>query len=119
MVSRSRYDDGSQVASSILRTSSRPAVRSAPDPMTTARWWTWVELNPETARSLGVSDDDVVRVLSPHGQLEAPVVVYPGIRPDVVAIPVGQGHGDYGRFAERRGSNPLAFNRLTHFGCNP
>jgi len=35
------------------------------------------------------------------------VVVYPGIRPDVVAIPVGQGHTDYGRFAQRRGSNPL------------
>jgi anaerobic selenocysteine-containing dehydrogenase len=85
-----------------------PWLQETPDPMTTARWWTWVELNPETARSLGVSDNDVVRVISPYGQLEAPVVVYPGIRPDVVAIPVGQGHGDYGRFAERRGSNPLA-----------
>jgi molybdopterin-containing oxidoreductase family iron-sulfur binding subunit len=35
-------------------------------------------------------------------------VVYPGIRPDVVAIPVGQGHADYGRYAARRGSNPMA-----------
>ena len=85
-----------------------PWLQEAPDPMTTARWGTWVELNPVTAASLGVSDDDVVRVISPYGQLEAPVVVYPGIRPDVVAIPVGQGHRDYGRFAERRGSNPLA-----------
>jgi anaerobic selenocysteine-containing dehydrogenase len=67
-----------------------------------------VELNPVTAQSLGVKDNDVVRVISPYGQLEAPVVVYPGIRPDVVAIPVGQGHHDYGRFAEHRGSNPLA-----------
>ena len=80
-----------------------------PDPMTTARWGTWVELNPETARSLGVGDNDVVRVVSPYGELEAPVVVYPGIRPDVVAIPVGQGHRDYGRFAQAAsGSNPLA-----------
>jgi molybdopterin-containing oxidoreductase family iron-sulfur binding subunit len=40
--------------------------------------------------------------------LEASVVVYPGIRPDVVAIPVGQGHQDYGRFAQAvSGSNPL------------
>src|SRR5574341_2301523 len=85
-----------------------PWLQEAPDPMTTARWGTWVELNPKTALSLGVSDNDVVRVISPHGQLEAPVVVYPGIRPDVVAVPVGQGHNDYGRFAERRGSNPLA-----------
>src|SRR5512143_3856821 len=84
-----------------------PWLQETPDPMTTARWWTWVELNPVTAQSLGVADNDVVRVISPYGQLEAPVVVYPGIRPDMVAVPVGQGHDDYGRFAERRGSNPL------------
>ncbi len=85
-----------------------PWLQEMPDPMTTARWGTWVELNPETARSLGVSDNDVVRVISPYGELEAPVVVYPGIRPDVVAIPVGQGHRDYGRFAQAAsGSNPL------------
>jgi anaerobic selenocysteine-containing dehydrogenase len=86
-----------------------PWLQEMPDPMTTARWGTWVELNPETARSLGVGDNDVVRVVSPYGELEAPVVVYPGIRPDVVAIPVGQGHRDYGRFAQAAsGSNPLA-----------
>jgi anaerobic selenocysteine-containing dehydrogenase len=85
-----------------------PWLQEMPDPMTTARWWTWVELNPVTARSLGVGDNDVVRVISPYGELEAPAVVYPGIRPDVVAVPVGQGHQDYGRFAERRGSNPMA-----------
>jgi anaerobic selenocysteine-containing dehydrogenase len=85
-----------------------PWLQEAPDPMTTARWGTWVELNPETAITLGVSDNDVVRVISPYGDLEAPVVVYPGIRPDVVAVPVGQGHLDYGRFAARRGSNPLS-----------
>jgi anaerobic selenocysteine-containing dehydrogenase len=78
------------------------------DPMTTARWATWVEINPETARSLNLANNDVVRVISSYGELEAPVVVYPGIRPDVVAIPVGQGHSDYGRFAEQRGSSPLA-----------
>jgi anaerobic selenocysteine-containing dehydrogenase len=75
--------------------------------MTTARWSTWVELNPQTAAGLGVLDDDIVRVISPYGELEAPVVVYPGLRPDVVAIPIGQGHTDYGRFAEGRGANPV------------
>jgi anaerobic selenocysteine-containing dehydrogenase len=85
-----------------------PWLQGAPDPMTTASWGTWVEINPETARSLGVNDDDLVRIISPHGELEAPVVIFPGIRPDVVAIPVGQGHNHYGRFAEQRGSNPIA-----------
>ncbi|HZD55459.1 MAG TPA: molybdopterin dinucleotide binding domain-containing protein, partial [Anaerolineales bacterium] len=85
-----------------------PWLQETPHPMTTACWGTWVELNPETARSLGVIDNDVVRVISPHGELEASVVVYPGIRPDVVGMPVGQGHQDYGRFAQNRGSNPMA-----------
>ncbi len=84
-----------------------PWLQETPDPMTTARWSTWVELNPQTAAGLGVLDDDIVRVISPYGELEAPVVVYPGLRPDVVAIPIGQGHTDYGRFAEGRGANPV------------
>jgi anaerobic selenocysteine-containing dehydrogenase len=84
-----------------------PWLQETPDPMTTARWSTWVELNPDTAAGLGVLDDDIVRVISPYGELEAPVVVYPGLRPDVVAIPIGQGHTDYGRFAEGRGANPV------------
>lgn len=85
-----------------------PWLQGAPDPMTTACWGTWVEINPETADSLGVEDDDVVRVISPNGELEAPVVIYPGIRPDVIAVPIGQGHDHLGRFAQSRGSNPMA-----------
>jgi len=95
------------VALSDGRGANLPWLQETPDPMTTARWGTWVEINPEVARSLGIGDDDIVRVISPHGELEAPVVVYPGIRPDVIAIPVGQGHTDYGRFAQGRGSSPL------------
>jgi anaerobic selenocysteine-containing dehydrogenase len=91
------------------RGANQPWLQETPDPMTTAQWGTWVELNPETARSLGVSNNDVVQVESPHGVLEIPVVVFPGIRPDVVAMPVGQGHQDYGRFARpSSSSNPLA-----------
>lgn len=86
-----------------------PWLQETPDPMTTVQWGAWVELNPETARELGVSDNDIVTIESPAGTLEAQVVVYPGIRPDVVAMPVGQGHTDYGRFAQAAGkSNPLA-----------
>jgi anaerobic selenocysteine-containing dehydrogenase len=86
-----------------------PWLQEAPDPMTTVQWGMWVEVNPKTASTLGISDNDVVQVESPYGILEAPVVIYPGIRPDVVAIPVGQGHQDYGRFAQAgSGSNPLA-----------
>lgn len=75
--------------------------------MTTARWNTWIEINPETAKNLELENNDIVRVISTQGVLEAPVVIFPGIRPDVVAIPIGQGHQDYGRFAAGRGSNVM------------
>ena len=42
-----------------------------------------------------------------EAELKAPVKIYPGISPDVVHIPLGQGHTAYGRFARDRGANPL------------
>ncbi len=89
------------------RGANQPWLQETPDPMTTARWNTWIELNPETARDLGVDDNDLVKVISPFGKLQAAVVVYPGIRPDTVAIPTGQGHQDYGRFAAGRGAKVI------------
>jgi anaerobic selenocysteine-containing dehydrogenase len=84
-----------------------PWLQGIPDPMTAIAWQTWVEINKDTAQKLGVKDGDVVTITSPVGQLEAPVYVFPGIRPDTIAIPIGQGHSDYGRYARGRGSNPL------------
>ena len=89
------------------RGASQPWLQGSPDPMTTLSWQTWVELAPETAKELGVGDGDVVKVTSPHGELEAPVYIYPAIRPDTIAIPIGQGHTDCGRYARDRGSNPM------------
>jgi anaerobic selenocysteine-containing dehydrogenase len=89
------------------RGANQPWLQETPDPMTTARWNTWIEINPETAKNLELENNDIVRVISTQGVLEAPVVIFPGIRPDVVAIPIGQGHQDYGRFAAGRGSNVM------------
>ena len=89
------------------RGANQPWLQETPDPMTTARWNTWIEINPETAKNLELENNDIVRVISTQGVLEAPVVIFPGIRPEVVAIPIGQGHQDYGRFASGRGSNVM------------
>jgi anaerobic selenocysteine-containing dehydrogenase len=85
----------------------QPWLQETPDPMTTARWNTWVEINPQTAKKLGVENNDLVRVRSASSEIEVPVVVYPGIRPDVIAVPIGQGHQDSGRFAAGRGANVI------------
>jgi menaquinone reductase, molybdopterin-binding-like subunit len=66
-----------------------------------------VELNPAGARQLGIREGEIVRIQSPFASIEAPVVFVPGIRPDAVAMPIGQGHTAYGRYAKDRGVNPL------------
>jgi hypothetical protein len=45
-------------------------------------------------------------VRSQAGEIEVVAYLYPAIRPDVVAMPFGQGHTALGRFAEGRGVNP-------------
>ncbi len=84
----------------------RPWLQETADPMTTVMWNSWVEINPKVAEELGLHNDDVVRIVSPYGEIEASVYQYPGLRPDVVAIPFGQGHEALGRYAAGRGSNP-------------
>jgi anaerobic selenocysteine-containing dehydrogenase len=84
----------------------KPWLQETPDPMTTVMWNSWVEVNPKVAEELGLHDDDLVRIVSPYGEIEASVYRYPAIRPDVVAVPFGQGHEAYGRYAAGRGSNP-------------
>lgn len=82
-----------------------PWMQSVTDPITTAAWRTWVEINIRTAQQMGLKEGDVVQVSSSHGTIEALAYPHPGISPDVVAIPTGQGHDGNGRYADGRGSN--------------
>jgi len=92
----------------------KPWLQEVPDPTTSVTWNTWVEMNPETANELGIENDDVVQITSSAGMVEASVYLYPAIRPDTIAIPFGQGHSAYGRYAEGRGVNPADLFGLTY-----
>jgi anaerobic selenocysteine-containing dehydrogenase len=85
-----------------------PWMQELPDVLTTAMWSSWVEINPQTAERLGIAQGDMVAVSSQHGTVRAPAVVSPGIAPDLVAMPIGQGHSNFTRFATGRGANPLS-----------
>ncbi|HUZ45538.1 MAG TPA: molybdopterin-dependent oxidoreductase [Terriglobia bacterium] len=84
-----------------------PWMQEMPDTISTAMWSVWLEINPETADRLGIKQGDLLEVASQHGKLQAPALIAPGIAPDVVAMPVGQGHESYGRYASQRGANPI------------
>lgn len=87
-----------------------PSLQELPDSMTSGMWGSWVEINPRTAASLGIADGDLVEVSSYHGSVRAPAVLYPAIRPEVIAMPYGQGHMAYGRYANGKGANPIQVN---------
>ena len=78
-----------------------------PDPMTMAVWNSWVEINMQVAHRLDIRTGDLVRLTSPHGSVDVLAVPFPAIHPEVVAMPMGQGHAVYGRNAMGRGANPL------------
>ncbi|HET6318236.1 MAG TPA: molybdopterin dinucleotide binding domain-containing protein, partial [Chloroflexota bacterium] len=84
-----------------------PWLQEMPDPLTSAMWSNWVEINNHTAKRLGIGNGDIVEITSSQGTVRAPAVVSPGLAPDVVAMPVGQGHRMFTRYATGRGSNPL------------
>ena len=83
----------------------KPWLQELPDPTTTIMWNTWVEMNPETAHELGVTNDDVVEITSEAGMVKAAVYLYPAIHPGVIAMPFGQGHTAYGRYATSLGTS--------------
>ena len=85
-----------------------PWLQELPDVMTSAMWSSWVEIHPKTGERLGIKQGDLVEIASPQGSVRAPAILSPGIAPDMVAMPVGQGHENFSRFASGRGANPLS-----------
>lgn len=78
------------------------------DPMTSAVWNNWAEINLQTAEKMGIRTGDILRLTTAHGYIDVPAVPSPGIHPNVIAMPIGQGHTRYGADTTRQGSNPLS-----------
>ncbi len=84
-----------------------PWLQELPDPLTTVVWDSWCEIHPETAARLGIAQGDTLEIASAHGRFEVKAMLFPGIHPESLAVPLGQGH-DVGRYAKGVGVNPLA-----------
>ena len=85
-----------------------PWAQSAPDPITSAAWDSWVELNPHTAEEMGLKNNDIVIVESATGRtIRVPLYINPATPPNVASVPMGQGHRAFTSYAARRGANVL------------
>ena len=90
------------------RGANKPWLQELPDMTSKAVWGSWAEVHPDTAKKLGLKSGDAVRIETGAGSVEVPAYPYAGIRPDTVALALGQGHTSYGRYASGRGVNALS-----------
>jgi len=83
----------------------KPWLQELPDPVSKIAWQSWVEVHPSTAKQLGIREGTHLTIETAAGKVTAPAYIYMGVRPDTVAIALGQGHTAYGRFAQNIGVN--------------
>jgi len=87
------------------RGANKPWLQELPDPVSKIAWHSWVEVHPETAARWGVATGDFLLLKSAFGAQKFPAWITPSVRPDVLAVPTGQGHTAYGRYAKDRSAN--------------
>jgi anaerobic selenocysteine-containing dehydrogenase len=68
-----------------------------------------VEINPETAKRIGLSEGKAAKLTTPRGEAEVRVHLYDGIMPGVIALPRGLGHSTNDKYIAGKGVN---FNEL-------
>ncbi len=69
-------------------------------------WLSWVDLNPETARKIGVVHGEKIWLESPIGRIESHALVTEAVPVDMAVMELGGGHKEFGRFARGKRSNP-------------
>jgi anaerobic selenocysteine-containing dehydrogenase len=68
-----------------------------------------IEVNPATAKKLGLSDGKYATLTTPRGSAKVKINFFDGIMPGVIAIPRGLGHTGYGNFLAGKG---ISYNTL-------
>jgi len=96
------------------RGADKPWLQEIPEPVTQLVWDSWAEIHPDTAKEIGVASDQVVELRSSEGVINVPVLVSERVARGTVAVPMGQGHTAYGRYAKDRGVNAFAMLRPRH-----
>jgi molybdopterin-containing oxidoreductase family iron-sulfur binding subunit len=72
-------------------------LQELPEPVTKLTWDNAAFLSPETAKTLGVADGDVIRLKVHDREIEAPVMIVPGYADYSITLPLGFGRTAAGR----------------------
>lgn len=84
-----------------------PFLQEIAGPHLHMQWCSWLEIHPDTAERLGITDGDMVWVESPAGKIRVRARCTLCAIPGVVNIPANLGHTAYGRWAKGIGVNPM------------
>ncbi|MGD8833681.1 MAG: molybdopterin-dependent oxidoreductase [Desulfobacteraceae bacterium] len=79
-------------------------MKTVPDAIVKGQYG-YVEINPVTAKKLGLANGQIAKLTTPVGEASVGVHYEEGIMPDLVAIPRGLGHTAFGRFLAEKGAN--------------
>ena len=96
------------------RGADKPWLQEIPEPVTQIVWDSWAEIHPETAKEIGVAANQVVEIRSSENAIAAPVLISERVARGTIAVPLGQGHIAYGRYAKSRGANAFTLLRPRH-----
>jgi anaerobic selenocysteine-containing dehydrogenase/Fe-S-cluster-containing dehydrogenase component len=89
------------------RGASNPWLQEICDPVSQVVWGSWADLNPVTAKKMGIAHGDMIRIKSPQGEAELPAFLHYGVHEDAIAVPLGEGHTASGRNADGYGVNVM------------
>jgi anaerobic selenocysteine-containing dehydrogenase/Fe-S-cluster-containing dehydrogenase component len=89
------------------RAANRPWMQELSDPITQAVWGAWAEIHPTTAKKFGIEHKDLAILRTEDGETHVPVFVTDYVHEGIVAVPQGQGHSSYGRYAKSVGRGSL------------
>jgi anaerobic selenocysteine-containing dehydrogenase len=64
-----------------------------------------LEINPATARELGLKEGAMALLTTPKGEVKVKVHLYEGIKPGILAMPRGLGHTAYSDYLADKGVN--------------
>jgi menaquinone reductase, molybdopterin-binding-like subunit len=65
----------------------------------------FVEINPQTAATLGITEGQPALLTTPKGEARVRVHLYEGVAPRLIAMPRGLGHANPDRFLAGKGTN--------------
>jgi len=89
------------------RGANRPWLCEIPDPLTKVAWQTPVLGHPETFKSVGAGHGEVVEINTQSGRVNAIAYATRQVKAGMLVMGMGQGHLDFGRYANHVGINPF------------